>query len=258
MLGDMLSSDSESESIHGTLVKRIPPEASLRNKSKKSVGNGKLGKYQYLCKECKKVFRDEQIFKEHLRKHDRKHKWTMLPCRYCSKTFATRKGLKQHLPLHTGKYPYYCDECDIGMCHKRSWISHQRKHNGSVLKCKTCQETFATPKTLERHSLTHEGKERFNYKFHCEICSEVFSTRKLLIYHQMKHDGKRIKCRFCPETYANDNGLRRHMPVHTGKYLFHCRYCNAGFNQVNKITTHENKHQGKGFIPRAPNVKLTQ
>ncbi len=211
MLYDNLTSYSESKPNQSMPMKSDKHQTNFQNEGEPS----KLGKYKYCCQEseCGKIFVDAHLLREHQQKHAQSQQWVLVKCSYCPKKFATRKGLKQHLPLHTGQFPYYCFECQEGFCQKSGWIAHERrKHAEKVptFRCTKCAKAFSFARSFERHKRTHEGKERFTYKFHCKQCNKMFTSKAGLKRHHMMHEGKRWECELCPETYATKSGLQRH------------------------------------------------
>ena len=53
--------------------------------------------------------------------------------------------------------------------------------------------------------------------------------------YKMKHP---VKCRHCDRTFWSHTGRYYHEAIHTGKWLFQCKFCDAGFMQRKAYDSH--------------------
>ena len=64
---------------------------------------------------------------------------------------------------------------------------------------------------------------------------EVAVTSNVCRAYKMKHP---VKCRYCERTFWSHTGRYYHEAIHTGKWLFQCKYCDAGFMQRKAYDSH--------------------
>lgn len=68
------------------------------------------------------------------------------------------------------------------------------------------------------------------------------STTNIKAY-KMKHP---VKCRYCERTFWSHTGRYYHEAIHTGKWLFQCKYCDTGFMQRKAYDSHMRaKHKSR-------------
>lgn len=90
--------------------------------------NGENAK-KFQCLICYKRFYDKTQFVNHRVVHTKERPYV---CTYenCSKRYSTRKSLKEHYHLHTGQKPYQCPLCDYKGAVKMYLNRHMLTHTG--------------------------------------------------------------------------------------------------------------------------------
>jgi hypothetical protein len=91
-----------------------------------------------------------------------------------------------------------CDECGgASLCDCKIPRNQCREHRvQSFLPCRECQQTCATPATLEIHMRTHTGEKPFK----CDRCLVKFARNSELTVHEgLVHDIGNEQCTKCPK-----------------------------------------------------------
>lgn len=88
---------------------------------------------------------------------------------------------KETIKITTGQSKAVSETVDCTVCLKsvdaKTLSKHMKSH--AMLKCETCDRTFAKPSHLNLHMQTHLKKE-----FHCEQCDDIFANKKSLKAHE--------------------------------------------------------------------------
>ncbi len=124
-------------------------------------------------------------------------------------------------------------------------VGVERKTTQKTQRKQTLPQT--KPRNISGQNNGQVGGGFGKYRFFCQECKKVFSQKVHWMDHQRQHDGTVLSCQFCPKTFASQRGLERHIPLHTGKFPFHCAQCNQGFNLRSQLVAHENQHLGRGY-----------
>ena len=81
------------------------------------------------------------------------------------------------------------------------------------------------------------GGDKYNVR---DLSTTSSSTGRA---YKMKHP---VKCRHCDRTFWSHTGRYYHEAIHTGKWLFQCKHCDAGFMQRKAYDSHMRaKHKPK-------------
>ena len=155
---------------------------------------------EFICKPCKRSFRDAYLLTTHNEK-----------CHSNNKSLKTKPNLKRVASL-------------IKTLKKKNFI------------CKKCKRSFKNQDDLKRHISTH--KEKSNKCHACENYSES-SAAGLSIHRTNVHKGVNYSCKSCDKSYPHFQTLRNHIKnVHLGIY-FKCDSCDKSFTNPQNLQTHQ-------------------
>ncbi|XP_022920214.1 zinc finger protein 585A-like isoform X13 [Onthophagus taurus] len=168
---------------------------------------------RYYCAHCKKVYRNEQYFKQHMRIHEPDYVKTDHVCSVCSKSLSSAVSLYKHMTIHNGtSAKYVCEICGKKLSSTKSLVIHKRLHTGEKPEvCRFCDKTFVDKGRVKDHERTHTKEKPYI----CKICGKGFS-----------------QC----------GSLKIHTRYHTGERPYVCNVCNKGFVTKSAMKTHSNSH----------------
>ncbi|XP_064610952.1 zinc finger protein rotund-like isoform X2 [Liolophura sinensis] len=190
----------------------------------------------YQCKMCdqvglKSIFNtksDMLIHCQQIHKQDPKP----YKCPTCNKCFANSSYLSQHARIHSGIKPY---------------------------KCEICERKFTQLSHLQQHIRTHTGEKP--YKCSHPGCGKAFSQLSNLQSHSRSHmTDKPYRCNSCYKCFADESGLREHIPKHSDtKHLktHICRICGKSYTQETYLTRHMVKHS-QDKLPKVGSRQIKQ
>ncbi|XP_018398123.1 PREDICTED: zinc finger protein 813, partial [Cyphomyrmex costatus] len=157
-------------------------------------------------------------------------------CKTCKKEFKNKTTFYTHERIHKSEKPYQCELCEFKSVKKENLTRHVRSvhrngerfksnknlYTGGVShKCGTCNKEFKKKWELNRHVRTHTGEKPYQ----CEICKRKFGYKSTLKRHMnAKHDN--IECSKC----NND--------LYTGGVSYKCGTCNKEFKKKWDLIRH--------------------
>ena len=198
--------------------------------------NLKLAGMKKKCKAC------QTIVKDHLKNH---HSYKLhsescqicghlevisensmaLTCYICMKKFKIRYRLEDHMNTH--------DE-------------------DKTFSCNTCDKTFPTKFTKERHFQEVHTEECFEYG--CELCDSKFSLERNLQRHRAIHDGEpsAYSCTLCDTKFKRTDNLNQHCKevhgidkkkqvlkgINDKRNSYKCVQCDSSFIRRNMLERH--------------------
>ena len=149
------------------------------------------------------------------------------------------KGLSKH------KKPrkFTCKECETSFISQALLNSHHIQEHQPV-KCPDCVKIFTTPSTLARHSYIHKP-----LKYHCEHCPEKYAFQSALDRHltsHRKHPTFICHHKNCGRAYFSNSELIKHVRVHDGK-IWKCEHKDCDYENPDRrlLTSHLRKHSEK-------------
>ncbi|XP_021372768.1 uncharacterized protein LOC110462865 [Mizuhopecten yessoensis] len=117
--------------------------------------------------------------------HQIKHEQSSYSCSICKKYFRTQIAYTDHMNKHRGIKPYPCTSCGMSF-HYQSILSSHKKTCGvagnNMYKCHICGDTFTVRGYLREHVLGKHGDAR---RYSCR-CGATFKWRSSLGSHQKK------------------------------------------------------------------------
>ncbi|XP_060583395.1 zinc finger protein 362-like isoform X1 [Ruditapes philippinarum] len=184
----------------------------------------KSGSKTYQCKMCDQIFSSKSDMLIHCQQVHKTEMKTYSPsafrCPQCQKCFANSSYLSQHNRIHAGIKPY---------------------------KCEICERKFTQLSHLQQHIRTHTGEKP--YKCHHSGCGKAFSQLSNLQSHSRSHMTDRpYRCNSCYKCYADEAGLREHIPKHSEtKHIKTqiCKICGKAYTQETYLARHMLKHTGE-------------
>ena len=144
------------------------------------------------------------------------------------------------LPKYKKPRKFTCKECENGFTSQASLNAHHIQDHQPV-KCPDCVKVFATPSTLARHSYIHRP-----LKYCCEHCPEKYAFQSALERHLTSHRKyPTFICHHknCGRAYFSNSELIKHVRVHEGK-VWKCHHENCDYENLDQrlLTSHLRKH----------------
>lgn len=202
--------------------------------NKKFFTNNDLRRHQtshqdsrpFICQECQKGFRTAGELNIHKAIHVQVKQYK---CEYCGKEFRTKGCIKSHIKYHIGDKRHKCTECDRAFVKSADLKRHMAGHkNEKNFECEDCGSAFTRRDNLKAHRLLHSRESVVT----CDLCSKEFINAVYLKRHMHIHKQAKKKpyeCQWCPKTYEQLEGLRRHIRQHVGDEKFICKECGKKF-----------------------------
>ena len=168
------------------------------------------------------------------------------------------------MKIHTGEKQFTCNICTASFLSHEELRGHRKKEHRlkKTIKCKRCQESFATEGQLEDHKVSHllscpfcqkTFKNKTNLQIHinfhnnpplCDICQRDCKTYGRLKHHKLTHTkDKPYKCKYCPQSYNNGGTLHHHQRNHFSQTT-QCDLCEKTFSSSEKMAMHKNYKHG--------------
>lgn len=129
------------------------------------------------CQTCDEIFTTKEKLADHVMEdHNKeglsqKSKIERINCNFCEKVFETTSDLMKHKKQHHGEKVSICWNFSIGTCEFSDhlcWFRYSTPIPSCNMKCKVCDDTFATEPEIHRHmkqnhkSLVHPCKNERN------------------------------------------------------------------------------------------------
>ena len=146
------------------------------------------------------------------------------------------KGLPKHKKLRK----FTCKEYNKSFTSKALLNAHQIQDHQPV-NCPNCTKVFSTPSTLARHSYIHKV-----LKYCCDHCPERYAFQSALERHLTSHRKyPTFICHHknCGRAYFSNSELIKHIRVHEGK-IWKCHHKDCDYENLDKrlLTSHLRKH----------------
>ena len=102
-----------------------------------------------VCNMCHNSFGKNRYLKQHkIVVHSLDRKFT---CLICNKGCVSKGELVTHLKCHSKQRDFICDRCSETFITNSCLKAHKRKHDGTMLQCKTCGKQFSRAQHLNAH-----------------------------------------------------------------------------------------------------------
>lgn len=166
-------------------------------------------------------------------------------CHLCPAVFFHPSGKYRHMKKHelfehTGrvfKYKYSLKK----LKQMKSKLTANREEEQELqvsLKCKFCEKSFGSSRTLKMHEPTHKGERPYR----CLECGKGFKRHPNLIQHKVTHQ-RRIQCTVCRKILPTIGELIKHRKTHPNKGLLQCPDCPKQLKHPAFLLRHLRSHQ---------------
>ncbi|XP_034752712.1 oocyte zinc finger protein XlCOF6-like isoform X3 [Etheostoma cragini] len=121
----------------------------------------------------------------------------------------------------------------------------KKKKNGGLLKCPSCDKSFALKCMMDRHYLTHSKPHP------CPECGKRFARQRQLIAHSRRHTGEKpFRCSECGTEFAHKSTFVRHTREHSLKTpsTHTCALCDTQFAGALALQRHRCCALKKTFV----------
>ncbi|XP_023298755.2 transcription factor grauzone-like isoform X1 [Lucilia cuprina] len=209
----------------------------------------------YECEHCSKRIRNYNLFKKHLRSHNKDKE---VECHICNKRCATIYRLRNHIAsVHNNIYHHICDICGKKFKSKTSFQKHYDEHQGIVeppAQCTICGAWLKNQHSLRVHHQTHEDTQ-----FACDICGKFFKTKKNLSRHKgyWHRRERNLSCSYCDKVFREKRNLDEHMAMHTDTNLYTCPHCGKESRSKSNMYVHiKRQHPDEWWKSKQERYKL--
>ena len=198
--------------------------------------NIKLAGMKKRCAIC------QRIVKDHLRNHHsyRLHSESCQICGHLEVISDNSMALTCYICMKKFKIKYRLED-------------HMNTHNeDNIFSCNTCDKTFPTKFTKERHFQEVHTKECMEYS--CELCDSKFSLDRNLQRHRVVHDGEpsEYSCTLCDTKFKRTDNLYQHCKevhgvdnrkqvlkgINDERNSYKCLQCESSFIRRNMLERH--------------------
>ena len=120
----------------------------------------------------------------------------------------------------------------------------------SSFQCNTCEKTFSSKSSLERHKISVHEKEN---RYQCKICvgkdTDISFARKDTLERHIKNvhqsqDNRNFECQQCKQSFVTEIGLTYHRKQsHVESEKHQCDICGDGFATKGELSIHDIMHE---------------
>lgn len=196
-----------------------------------------------------------------------KNNLDLFKCESCWRTYKMIKYLNRHYkyyplhkinnnkPDHRSKYLFACKLCEKFYKNKFNLQQHSRKHHNVIIlptstkrnfgyQCLKCENTFSDDLGIKNHMAEKHNNDHQNNK-DIDVNDDVNDD---VIYNKDVNFDKLPTCKYCHQTYLNEQNLKRHYrryPDHVNAtkpldYYHKCSICSRTFRELIYLNRHIN------------------
>ncbi|XP_061387724.1 zinc finger protein 37 [Musca vetustissima] len=191
------------------------------------------------CPVCKKDCSTESRLKLHMRQHLPEEEKLVIPCPYCDRKFGQVGAMRQHVKgIHQELKPYICDQCGRACKTLAALNEHQLVHTDECpFECNVCKKRFKNKPRLKAHMDTHNESA-----YQCQDCGLTLNTKRTLLQHRLVHSNvKRFQCEFCDAAFKRSKSLKNHLIIHSGLKPYKCQFCDRTFSNGANCRSHKRR-----------------
>lgn len=116
-------------------------------------------------------------------------------CGFCKRNFKCDIKFEQHLSRHVKKLPHICSFCNDTFYNYRAYRTHYKQSHVPVYQCDECNNVFRRRRKLVAHLKSHKTKEKINDEIDrsikCFYCSDNFED-VLSFSHHVRNEHKEM------------------------------------------------------------------
>jgi hypothetical protein len=198
------------ENVVEEVIEELPVEPDIQQ-----VVNEVPAKNKFICyyPKCSKSQLTLPALRSHIRStHEEK------VCSTCKLKVIGKFNLRQDMFEQHKKKFFECDFCGYRVRDKTGINNHLNPHDSEdpiFYECKCCDKKFKTKVSLSHHNDTCHSSKSYT----CDKCQKIFPNRQYFISkrHRMACDNlirNKIKCKFCPKSYAPSTILHHQLIEH--------------------------------------------
>lgn len=212
------SMSSNMEASPGPPPSWVHLEASPKN----DTPSLEVGKAEYHCPACDKVFTHQSNLLVHQRIHSGERTYH---CHECNRQFSQRTSLMIHLRTHTGEMPYSCQCCGKRFRQQSNLLYHLKSHVGQGISIDADQTAeYAVPRARGRPRKTDSSDTarekgvapRGKRTYKCTECPRRYNLMSNLVAHQKSHDLQPLySCLECGDSFLHQGYLSVHKKQHS-------------------------------------------
>ncbi|GAB0094564.1 hypothetical protein DMENIID0001_098810 [Sergentomyia squamirostris] len=119
----------------------------------------------------------------------------------------------------------------------------KKKYKGKSLQCQTCNEVFASPASLAKHSCSLNECPLEDVGRNNQSSEDEEEDKPLAKRRKTKDSGH--QCKFCRLTFRTMSELKNHKAQHKGEKPYLCRICNKTFKLAQSLNGHLQRHENE-------------
>ncbi|XP_059047314.1 zinc finger protein 239-like isoform X1 [Achroia grisella] len=212
---------------------------------------------QFPCSDCGQKFDTQNIFNQHIAKHNHIKSKMYLNCDICDFRDIAKISLERHImKVHPTNLYFVCEYCNESFKSKNCLEDHvltcsrkfrekvhSRTHSGEKPnECTICHSRYSQKGSLKVHLRTHSGEKPYE----CTICQYRCSVKGKLKIHLRTHSGEKpYECTICQYRCSKKGNLKIHLRTHSGEKPYECTICQYRCSEKGSLKVHLRTHSGE-------------